>query len=88
MSAKISTEEEATIYECAFDFMVSYPKKSQIIGKDGVIELTSDEELSEQDIEKLKTDENLLHNIGFDLSKTLKTGHIFSVTIKSITLKK
>ena len=73
-------------YECAFDFTVVKPKSSQFIGKSGVIELTADKPLSKEEIENLKTDKNLLHNIAFDLSQNLKQKNIFSVTVKSITV--
>ena len=75
------------VYEVSFDFTV-VKKGSNFIGKSGVIELTSDNDLSEDEITKLKTDKNLLHNIGFDLAQNLNQKNIFSVTIKDIQPKK
>ena len=72
-------------YECAFDFAVCKPKTSQFIGKGGVIELTTDKPLSSEEVENLKTDKTLLHNIAFNLNTTLKQKNIFMVTVKSIT---
>ena len=72
-------------YECAFDFTVCKPETSKFIGKGGVIELTTDKPFSKEEIENLKTDKTLLHNIAFDLKKTLKQNNVFMVTVKSIT---
>ena len=73
------------IYKCSFDFTVVKPKSSQFIGKSGVIELTTDKPLSKEEIENLKIDKTLLHNIAFDLNQNLKQKNIFDVTVKSIT---
>ena len=69
-------------YECVFDFTICKPKSSKFIGKSGVIELTTEKPLSDDEIENLKTDKTLLHNISFDLNQTLKQKNIFSITIK------
>jgi hypothetical protein len=59
-------------YECFFDFTICKPKKSQFIGKSGVIEFNTDAPLSSDVIDDLKNDESFLSAIACDLNKTLK----------------
>jgi len=73
-------------YECAFDFTICKPKKSQFIGKSGVIEIITDNPIPKESIEDFKTDKNFLANIARHINLTLKQKNVFSVTVKSITL--
>ena len=73
------------VYKCAFDFTIVKPKTSQFIDKSGVVELSTEKPLSNEEIENLKTNKNLLHNIAFDLNENLKQKNIFDIKIKSIT---
>jgi|GEM_PF-6759994 len=72
------------IYECAFDFTICKPKSSQFIGKNGVIELTTDKPIPDDEIEKLKNDKGLEKDIAYHLNTVMKQKNIFMVKVKSI----
>jgi hypothetical protein len=73
------------IYECSFDFTVCKIKKSQFIGKNGSIQLTTDRPISDDEIEKMKNDDQLKANIASHLMVEHKQKNIVMVDIKSIT---
>lgn len=71
-------------YECAFDFTICKPNKSQFIGKSGVLEFTINKQIDESEIDKLKTDRELKSIIVHHLNTTLKQKNVFMVEIKTI----
>jgi len=73
-------------YECAFDFTICKPKKSEFIGKSGVIELTTDNPIPEENMEKFKNDQSFLANIAHHLATVHKQKNVFMVKVKSLTL--
>lgn len=75
------------IYECSFDFIICKPKKSEFIGKCGVIELTTDNPIPDETIEEFKRDKSLLLSIAHHLNATLGQKGIFDIKVKSITPK-
>jgi hypothetical protein len=72
-------------YECAFDFTICKPKTSQFIGKNGVIELTTETPFTNSEIENLKSDETFLNSIAYHLNTVMKQKNIFMIKVKSIT---
>jgi len=75
------------IYECSFDFTICKPKKSEFIGKSGVIELTTDNPIPGETMEELKKDKSFLLSIAHHLNTIMGQKNIFDVTVKSITPK-
>jgi len=71
-------------YKCAFDFTIVKPKKSQFIGKSGVIEIETTGELSKEEIDVFKEDKRFLGNIANHLNTVMKQKNVFMVKVNSI----
>lgn len=72
-------------YEVKFDFTIVKPKKSQFIGKSGVINITTDRQMSDEELDDLKRDNDFLRGIIHELNTSLKQKNVFMVTVKTIT---
>lgn len=72
------------IYKCTFDFSTMEPK-SHVVGKTGELEISINKELSEAEINQMKTAEWFISDIAQHLITVHKQRNIILVTVKDIT---